>query len=824
MLDAFLSPAAIAFVTSLGGPAALFVSELPELFSEHLVVSETTKALTGFFRKRFAWKKLRNIYIEAVDVTLNEESLILDETVREELLKSKDSFRDFSPFIEKYNQLCNLSFHKRKTEARAAFRQYIKEHIPNIPDNVLDALENNFSKIAFSVINNCIKKSPETFYLEAKEALERIELELDHNKEITLDIQKKLEIQAEAIQIFQDIAPEIPELKRDHEEILRRLDEIKCKIDNVENKVDGVQNTVSDIQKDVATLKSKIDIQSTLGKSREYSDLQNELTELEEVYESLPENKVELRLKQSKKIKNLKDTIQAFENDVIHLAETFSTIKINTKRLHQAQEAFEAGDFKRTAEILNACDLKSDQERLLARKEENQKLQEILNKQLYNNSKEFLVKAQATVLDFSNPHRINDTKDYFEQSLKSYCSFENLFAYACFLKLNNQFSDSLTAYSRILTEFKNDLSIEDRALTLHNLADLHQITDKNMDAEAEYTESLKIRRDLAKDNPTVYLSDVAGTLNNLAILHKKIDKNMDAEAEYTESLKIRRDLAKDNPTVYLSDVAMTLNNLACLHDKTNKNMEAEAEYSKTLKIYRDLAKDNPTVYLSDVAMTLNNLACLHYKTDKNMEAEAEYSKTLKIYRDLAKDNPTVYLSYVAKTLNNLACLHYKTDKNMDAEAEYTESHKIRRDLAKDNPTVYLSDVAGTLNNLAILHKKIDKNMDAEAEYTESLKIRRDLAKDNPTVYLSDVAMTLFNLACLHDKTNKNMDAEAEYTESLKIQRDLAKDNPTVYLSDVAMALNNLAELHQKIGKLELAKDESDEAFKILASINIIANK
>ena len=629
MLDAFLSPAAIAFVTSLGGPAALFVSELPELFSEHLVVSETTKALTGFFRKRFAWKKLRTIYIEAVDATLNDESLILDDTVREELLKSKDSFKDFSPFIEKYNQLCDLSFPKRKAEARAAFRQYIKKHIPDIPDNIIDALENNFSKIAFSVINNCIKKSPETFYQEAKDALERIELELDHNKEISQDIQKKLELQATTIQIFQTIAPEIPELKKDHEEILRKVDELKVTLDHVDTKVDRVQDTVYGIQQDVAAIKSKINIQSTLGKSKEYYDLQNELAELEEILESLPENKVELRWKQSKKIENLINTIRAFEIDVIRLAETFGTINIDTKRLQQAQEAFKAGDFKRTREILNAQDLKSDQERLLALKEENQKKQEIIDKQFYNNSKEFLVKAQATALEYSNPNMIKDTKYYFKHSLKSYCSFDNLFAYAYFLQSNNQFSDSQSAYSRILTKFKNDLSIDNRALILNNLACLHEDCYKNTEAESEYTEALKIYRVLAEESTELYQSAMARILYHLAHLHEETDKNTEAESEYTEALKIYRVLAEKNLERNLFDIALILDDLASIHKKIDKNTEAESEYTEALSIWRNLAKNNPTA-MSYVATTLNNLAEMHQKLGKHQLAKVESDESIKI--------------------------------------------------------------------------------------------------------------------------------------------------------------------------------------------------
>jgi len=50
MLDAFLNPSAIAFITSLGAPAGLFAAEATGTFAQSLVISGATNALTGFFK------------------------------------------------------------------------------------------------------------------------------------------------------------------------------------------------------------------------------------------------------------------------------------------------------------------------------------------------------------------------------------------------------------------------------------------------------------------------------------------------------------------------------------------------------------------------------------------------------------------------------------------------------------------------------------------------------------------------------------------------------------------------------------------------------
>lgn len=341
MLDAFLSPTAIAIITSLGAPAGLFVAEATGTFAQSLVVSETTKALTGFFRKRFAWEKLRNIYVEAVQETLDDKTLTLDKQVREDLFITTHSFKDFARFIEKYNNLCDLPFNKRKREASGAFREYVQQKVPNIPTNALDKLETNFSQGAFRVIDSCIKKSPEAFYREARDSLNRIEVDIERNATVSEDIRKDLEALQESALVFRKFAPEIPELKRD-------LSEITWKID-------WTQRTLANLQREIATLNKNLS--APLGKSREHSDLISELAEMEEMYDGISENKVELRLKQRKKIEDLIERIRAFENDVLLLAKKISVTPINNKWFRETQEAFDDGDFKRATKNLEYSNL-----------------------------------------------------------------------------------------------------------------------------------------------------------------------------------------------------------------------------------------------------------------------------------------------------------------------------------------------------------------------------------------------------------------------------------------------------------------------------------
>jgi tetratricopeptide (TPR) repeat protein len=87
------------------------------------------------------------------------------------------------------------------------------------------------------------------------------------------------------------------------------------------------------------------------------------------------------------------------------------------------------------------------------------------------------------------------------------------------------------------------------------------------------------------------LPDVATTLNNLAILQSDKNEFPQALVNYEEALKIRRELAKENPRTYLPDVAMTLNNLAILQSDKNEFPQALVNYEEALQPQFDVRKE-----------------------------------------------------------------------------------------------------------------------------------------------------------------------------------------------------------------------------------------
>jgi tetratricopeptide (TPR) repeat protein len=345
-----------------------------------------------------------------------------------------------------------------------------------------------------------------------------------------------------------------------------------------------------------------------IGKSLEYHEMLARLKELEENLADIAPDRVERLNELNEKIDKQKRQIEQFKQGVTQLAETFSRIDVDTTdRLKRAREFFEKGDFGEARAVLETEleQMNDEHTRLLAQKE---KYETDTLPKLKHNAEEFLVLAQATTVDFNNPHRFEDTCRYYEQSIAANAFSDNLFNYAKLLQEYNQFHLAEPYYQRVLREFRNELSAEYYAVTLNNLAVLHRARNEYEAAEAEFTEALAIYRKSAEKNPQTYLPDVADTLNNLAVLHAARNEYEAAEAEYNEALAIRRGLAAKNPQAYLPDVAMTLNNLAVLHCARNEHEAAEAEYNEALAIRRGLAAKNPQAYLPDVAMTLINFA------------------------------------------------------------------------------------------------------------------------------------------------------------------------------------------------------------------------
>ncbi|WP_339136781.1 MAG: tetratricopeptide repeat protein [Candidatus Electrothrix sp. GW3-4] len=509
-------------------------------------------------------------------------------------------------------------------------------------------------------------------------------------------------------------------------------------------------------------VRDKYIINNYLLGSVDYQQLVQDIKDAEELLAGIAPDKIDLRLKQSAKVEELKHRLVDFKADVFRLHELFTRIPINTERLRKAKAHFDKGEFREADAVLKAEEIQQDVERLKLEEQAAKNRLAAVRKDLADRAQEFLLKARLSLLNpvKEDEDRFKRTEGYFEQALATARTGKVLHEYAVFLSKHNDFSR----------------------------------------AEPLYREALEQLRRYGKANPEVFLANVAATVNNLANLHKTIIEYTLAEDEYKKALKAYRTLAKLKPEVFSPSVAMTLNNLAVLHSQREKYDSALAEYQEALEIRRDLAKTNPEAFLPDVAATLHDLATLYYQTKKYDPALAEYREVLRIRRDLAELHPKEFLSDVAMTLNNLAALHYKTKQYDSALAEYEESLTMYRRFSEFNPKAFMSYVAGTLNNLASLHKDTNQYGAAEKEYGEALEIYRALDQNEPKTFLPDLVTTLLNLSIFYLQSVPDKAKSVAYAQEA---RDILKP-----LCDKAPHLQEYLDMAEGLLKDNKAKSEA----------------
>lgn len=488
---------------------------------------------------------------------------------------------------------------------------------------------------------------------------------------------------------------------------------------------DGIGNIAfQDVQN------STININQHLGKSAQYQELIDQLNTKKELLSYIPKIEFEKRLAISKQINDLESLLKQFKKDVSRLAETFSQIEINTKRLIQAKEFFDNGEFDKSRAVLEVEieQMKAEQETLLRKQNE---YKENILPQLKHNSEEFLILGVSTIFSYENPKKFGDACDYFEHSIKGFQTKENTFIYAKFLQDYHQFPKSQLYYEQYLDRFDNDLTPSEKSSGLNNLAVLYDYQHEYDKAIAKHEEALEIRKELAKTKTDKSLADVSTTLNNLALIFKNQNKYDDALKLYEEALKIRRDLAGKNKT-YLPYLGTTLHNLAGVYKHKGYDFNAFKLCLNALEIYHELATQVSSEYLYNFSGTLNNIANIYESLNNYEDALKIYRGSLEIVRSLAEENPKTYSTQLAGILNNVGNTYRFLNDLENAEQSYYEALEICQNLAKSDSKSYIPLTASILGNLAEFFIKCKSNKEQSVSYAlKTIKMLLPIVKQVP---------------------------------------------------------------------------------------------
>ncbi|NEP60973.1 MAG: tetratricopeptide repeat protein [Symploca sp. SIO2G7] len=351
---------------------------------------------------------------------------------------------------------------------------------------------------------------------------------------------------------------------------------------------------------------------------------------------------------------------------------------------------------------------------------------------------------------------------------------EQLMQQATKLKSQGQYADAIPLAESALAIRQQILGQEHPlvAISLNNLAYLHERQGNYLEAELLYRQTLPIlQRLLGDEHPAV-----ATSLNNLALLYYRQGRYSEAEPLYRQALEMRQRLLGDEHPA----VATSLNNLALLYYRQGRYSEAEPLYRQALEMRQRLLGDQHP----DVATSLNNLALLYSSQGRYSEAEPLYRQALEMRQRLLGDqHPDV-----ATVLDNLAQLYYSQGRYSEAESLYRQALEMRQRLLGDQHP----DVATSLNNLALLYSRQGRYNEAEPLFRQALEMRQRLLGDQHPA----IATMLDNLAQLYYSQGRYSEAEPLYRQALEMRQRLLGDQHP----DVATSLNNLAQLYYSQGR------------------------
>jgi tetratricopeptide (TPR) repeat protein len=191
------------------------------------------------------------------------------------------------------------------------------------------------------------------------------------------------------------------------------------------------------------------------------------------------------------------------------------------------------------------------------------------------------------------------------------------------------------AYQKAISLFRDDgsVSVELRATTLNNLAQVQFATGKLEEAEKVMLEALQLRREKAAQQPTHY----ANSLMTLAMLYQSTGRAKEAMPLLTDALEIIRAVkGEDHP-----DYATALNNLAILCEEEGTGSGSDEIFIRAQKIIVNALGERHPLYQT----ALNNLA-EHYRRTLNFEeAEKLHKGVIQTRREtLGKNHPDTLIS------------------------------------------------------------------------------------------------------------------------------------------------------------------------------------
>ena len=425
----------------------------------------------------------------------------------------------------------------------------------------------------------------------------------------------------------------------------------------------------------------------------EYKRLKEKLSELDDKINEAIKNK---QFKDIETFTQQKETAEKvfakLESDIlnmiINMQKEMQKGNINPVRM-QAYQLLEMGKIKEAQKLIPIGILKARSENLLLKNQ----IQQQDNKDLVENAK---VRIETLKLDVSNSDRFNMMADTYESIIENaFLCYDDVFIYDYCSFLDKQ-NNSPKAYEvgkkleglYLLNENKFEKS--DFASLYNLLGIICGNLSLHKKQENYFKKSIMINEQLVKIDLIgfdTYKANLACDYDIAGCFYDTQGNTEQALYYLVRAIKIREQLAKENPKKYNQNLATSYNNAGNFYYKQGNNQVANYYYSKALVLFEQFAEK------SCLAIIYNNLAVFYKEQGKTIKAEHYLIKAIEIREQLAKDNPEKYNSGLATSYNNAGNFYSAQDDVKKAECYYIKVIKIRKQLVKYNPERYNADLA-----------------------------------------------------------------------------------------------------------------------------------
>ncbi len=365
--------------------------------------------------------------------------------------------------------------------------------------------------------------------------------------------------------------------------------------------------------------------------------------------------KLELLLAHGEKKTHLQAQIDELNNRLADLPKAFQEVRkriaslesaleregneIGDKKLREAQNALEKGDFSKADELF--AEIEAREELAVKRSARAAFARgEIAEQEIrwYDAVKHY---TRAAHLDpcFNNLIRAQE----LAHGIGNYDSALSL---------------GMMAKKTAIAEYGEESS--EHAVVLHLFGASYHGKGQYEKAAPFYQQAMEINEaEFGKNDPQRALN-----MGGLAAVYKELGMYKDAEFLFKECLEIiKMTLGNEN-----THTASTINNIAGLYKRQGNYTDAEQLYQQAMNIYKEIFGENHP----HTATSINNLADTYTELGKYEEALKLHWQALNIYKELLGENH----SNIAASNNNIAIVYVRQGRYKDADPLFEKAVKL----------------------------------------------------------------------------------------------------------------------------------------------------